>query len=279
MVIYADILIVVNTIIDYFILLLTAKISKCHYRSSRIVLGSVAGGISSVYIFLPQQPFLIELAVKFIFSIIIIVIAFGYIKIKVYFRNVFTFLMTGFIYAGLIMMIWTTFKPNGIFINNSVVYYDISAVLLIVFSVLTYLIITVIMSLTRREAIRAARCVIEIECDQNRLSLNGIFDTGNSVKDVFSSSDVLFVGDDAINKLFGTSFENVIAANRSRYRIIPCKTVNGDGFLEGIRCDKANIIFENKKSEIHKPIIIKSQTEFKDDFDVILNPEILTRME
>ena len=56
MVIYADILILVNTVIDYFLLRASMRLLKLNCRLLRIIVAAFTGGISSLYIFI-SLPF------------------------------------------------------------------------------------------------------------------------------------------------------------------------------------------------------------------------------
>ena len=277
MVIYADVLIIVNIIVDYFILLLTATFSKSKYKNFRLLLGALIGGLSSMYIFLPQQHFLVEISYRSIVAVLIILTSFGFKKFKNFARAVVCFLLSTVVYGGSVMVVWLIFKPNSIVINNSYVYYDISATYLIIFSVVIYLIISVIKTVLKREAVTAKRCELTIKIKNISDDIMGILDTGNSVKDFLSDSPIFFVSDNTFIKLFGAKFDSFKDNLKDRYRLIPCKTVNNDGLLEGLRCDKAIVKTENGQFDFSKPILLKNYNKFSDDFDAIINPEILLR--
>lgn len=277
MVIYADILIIVNTIIDYFILLLSALISKCSYKNFRMLLAAFMGGLSSLYIFLPQQPFIFEIIFRCFSAFIIVLLAFGYKKLKNFVRALLSFTLSTVAYGGAVMALWLIFKPNSIIINNSYVYYDISATFLIIFSVVVYLIITIAKTFLKREAVTAKRCELSIQFQDKKVDILGILDTGNSVYDHLGDSPIFFVSDRTFNNLFKRSFKEIKENYKERYRIIPCNTVNKKGLLEGIRCDSARIKTEVGQFDFTKPILLRNDIDFSDDFDAIINPEILLR--
>ena len=53
-VIYIDILIVTNIIINFFLILLTSKIMYLKINYTRLILGEILGAIYSLYILLPE---------------------------------------------------------------------------------------------------------------------------------------------------------------------------------------------------------------------------------
>ena len=65
MIVYADILIILNFLVDYFILLLTAKFLEIKYHIFRLLLAATLGGMSSLYIFLPSVNTLTDFLYKF----------------------------------------------------------------------------------------------------------------------------------------------------------------------------------------------------------------------
>ena len=141
MTVYADVLFVLNLIIDYFLLRLTAGMLKRDISLWRMLLGATLGAITSLYIFLPQLNPITETVVRIIFCLIISFSAFGFRSKKSFFRATGLFIAVTFGYGGAMTAIWYIFKPDGMIINNSVVYFNISPLFLIVFSVIAYFII------------------------------------------------------------------------------------------------------------------------------------------
>lgn len=274
MIVYVDILILVNSVINYYILLLTTKLNKIDYKGFRLIISAFIGAFFSFFIFSPQQNIIIEIIFKIISSICLVLIAFGYKKRKTFLRNLFIMFSVSFIFAGAMLAVWVLFKPNGLIINNSVVYFNISPVLLITFSVVFYLIFSFLNSVLKRTAKTATRCNVNIILDQKNESFIGIFDNGNSVKDIFGNSEILFIGENSGKKLFG-NLENISNDYKSRYRVLPCSTVTGSKLLEAVRCDKAEIFCDNNKITLNKPIVALSKNVNEDEYSVILNPEIL----
>lgn len=275
MVIYIDVLIFVNILVTFFILLLCIKINKIEYKKIFLVLGSLVGGATSLLIFLPTYNLIIEFIIKLLVAFLCIFTSFGYKKLKIFIRNVFTFYVSTFVYAGCMYFVWGISKSNFIYINNSVVYYDISVLYIIVFSLAFYLIFSFISFFVKREAINAKRATAVIYYKDKSQKLMAIFDTGNSVVDIFGNSVVIIASKNIFENLFDKNFNLKDKSYEKRYRILPCKTVSGKQLLEGIRLDKMLMYFENKSYSFQNPILVLSKEEFADDFDAMLNPEIL----
>lgn len=273
--IYLDLLIGVNIIVNYFLLRLTLKITSCDSKNGRVILSASVGSLSSLYIFVLLDSIIIDLVVKLFFSAVMILIAVGFINIKAFLRNISVLFAVSFLYAGGMLAAWALFKWDTIIINNSTVYLNISPITLIAFSAVFYFLFIIIKSLLKRNAVKAMRCRVKLHFQNKTVELIGIFDTGNSVKDLFSDSQVIFIGEkNAVEFLNGkpSEFQN-------NYRLLPCSTVTGSKLLEAVRIDSARVFAENKEITLLKPILAISDMPIDEEYSLILNPEILNKSE
>ena len=272
MVIYADILMLVNLIVDYFLLLLCGVILKRQTPFWRILLGSVAGAVSSLYIFLPRLNTFVDMLANLFFSAIITLITFGFHSIKYYIRTVFSFFVISFSYAGAMLAVWTIFRPHGLIIHNSVVYYDISPTFLILFSVIGYFISAGVGILLRKKGQSATRCNVCMILGEKSVRSDGLLDSGNSLYDAFGLSQVIIVNRSTVTELFGDNLNTDFC--QSRYRTLPCSTVSDTTLLDGYRIDSAEITVSPKTVLLKKPILAISKTALV-DCGALVNPNIL----
>ena len=104
--------------------------------------------------------------------------------------------------------------------------------------------------------------------------MDGIVDTGNSVEDIIGGGDVIIADDRCVKKLFGNVDIEENSELKTRYRVLPCGTVSGNGTLEGFRCDSATVTDGENTVKLKKPILAVSKTRLKDDYRAIVNPNI-----
>ena len=126
MTIYVDTLIFTNIIIDYLLLILTAKILKINFKYFRVVIASVAGGFSSLIILLPVLNFLCNLGIKTGITAILTFLAFGFNKFNIFFKRVFALFLVTMGFSGIILFLITAFESNFLTVNNSIIYLNIS---------------------------------------------------------------------------------------------------------------------------------------------------------
>lgn len=275
MIVYADVLIFLNTLVDYFLLLVTVKLTGERAKTLRVVAAAFLGGISSLYIFVPQQKIVVELIYKVAVAFLLSWVCFGFKTMKIFIKNTTVLFLTTCGYAGVMFALWAIFKPYGMVINNSMVYLSISPARLALFSVGGYVVFSLLWQIFKKSSSEASRHEITVFADNKQIVLNAIADTGNSLEDVFGKSEVIIADERQVIKLFGAlEVENSPEIAR-RYRILPCSTVSGNDTLKGFRCDKAQIKLGNKNTVLKSPILAVSKTAFNDDYNAIINPKIL----
>lgn len=276
MTVYADILVLLNTLVDYFLLLAAGKIIKRRAGMPRILAASLIGGLASLYIFVPETVFIAGLAFRAAVCALMVLAAFGFSGIKNFLRNCGIFFLVTCGYGGLMIAVWYIFKPNGMLINNSVVYFNISPAVLIGASVAAYVVFIIFSHIFARSSKFAEKCEITVFADDESITMQGIVDTGNSIEDVFGGGEVIIADRKCVKNLFGETDINVNEKLKPRYRLMPCGTVAGGGTLEGFRCDNAVVSDGQRTVTLDKPILAVSKAPLKDEYSAIVNPRIFT---
>ena len=105
------------------------------------------------------------------------------------------------------------------------------------------------------------------------IKIKAIIDSGNSLEDPFSDSEIIITDEKQIKLLFGEDYyQNKELKNR--FRKIPYGTVGGKGLLDAYRCDYAIANSKDSATKLNKPILAISKTDFNDDYSAIVNPRI-----
>lgn len=272
MVVYADILILLNFTVDYFLISLVSRLLKSGSSLARQLLGAAAGGLSSLIIFLPQLDIWTELPIKAAVTAIIALIAFGFRSFRFFLRSIVFLLAVTFGYAGGMLALWQLLRPNGLIIRNSVVYLDISPLILIICSVIAYFTILLLQRILGKNGNAAESCEICVYFEGSSASFTAITDTGNSLEDIFGNSEIIIAEPEAVSSLFENKSETELAR---RYRALPCSTVGGTELLNGYRCDRAVIRTNGNEIKLSQPIVAISKAGFGGDYSAVINPKII----
>lgn len=264
MTVYADVLILLNAVIDYLIISLTSYITDTYIKPLRAVIAAFVGSLFSLLIFLPELFVLLQLAILLLSSALIILVAFGIKNIKSYIKNFFAFAMINVIFSGLMVLFWFIVKPRGMVLNNSVVYFQISPLEFIVSSCVFYVIIRLVQSILKRRERYAKRCNIKLYNNGKTVHIRTIIDTGNSLTDPYSNKPVIITDKDTAEMIFDNLEEQPML-------LLPVHSVMGEGLIPAYSLKKATI--DNIKDT---PVLIAvTDKKFDGDYSGIVSPEIL----
>lgn len=291
MTVYIDVLFAVNMIINYLLLLATAKITKQKTSAIRIALGSLAGALYAVCMFFPQVKMLYTVAAKIVVSFILVSITFTIRRFRLFFKTVFIFYITSFIFGGISLgMFYFTGAGKGTLISNGIFYYNLPLRMLILSSAVAYGVIRMVWKVYRSDKMRDYKKV-DIYLHGKNVSLNALVDTGNMLSDPLTKTPVVVAEFERIQDILPNDFKSVyeelhdspesiilsdnISEMASRLRIIPYSSLGAaDGMLIGFKPDAVKI-----EKQVTDNIIIGiygSHLSKNKDYDALLNPEIIS---
>lgn len=273
MVVYADILIILNVLVDYFLVMAASAVLGRKIKMRRQIFAALVGGLSSLYIFAPNLGFFAETVFRIAVCLLMSLCAFGFGGIKSYLRSFFSLLGATLLYGGAMTAIWTFLKPKSMLVLNSVVYFDISPFVLIAVSIVSYFVFLVLSAILSRTSKYAEKCEITVFADEKSIKVFGILDTGNSLKDSFGNAEVIIADKKHVKELLGDT-DPLNEKLKLRYRVMPCTTVSGDGALDAFRCDSAILSNGERTVTLEKPILAVSKSPLNDDYQAIVNPKI-----
>ena len=225
-VIYADTLFFFNLIINYVLLLVTAKICHSPARRLRFAAAAAFGAAYAVAVLYPSLAFLSSWAVKLAAGVAVALIAFG--GQRAFIRQVLVFLAVTAAFGGAVFAGSLLFGGTGRLSSSAVV-----RVLLPVF-VISYDVLTLLFR-------RAAR-----GRGSRDFRLRALRDTGNSLVDPLTGRPVVIVGLNDIAPLFDTPVRRIVEQLRhasavevfeklgregfgSRFRLVPYSAVGVTG--------------------------------------------------
>lgn len=273
--VYVDILIALNTLVTYFMLLGVKMLSGVKSRLRKLIIASLIGGVSSLYILLPQQSFLIEITVKLIVSIVLALVGYYINSFKILLRTVIYLFSVSFSYAGLMIAFFYALKPNGMIINNGVVYFSVSPLMIIFSSVLCYFVLLLLKRFLRREDVNSKYVDIEFSLNDKIVCCRCLIDSGCAVNDAYGGKKVAIINKTAAYDLFGIETVDTAVklqvSSDSKYRLIPYKTLSSKGIMPAFLIDFARV----DNTIIKKVLLCVSNITFDGDFDGIISPQFL----
>lgn len=284
-VIYIDVLLCVNLLINYVILILEAKLLNLRIKRKRLILSALMGSFYSIFIFFDQINLLISLFIKLLMSITIILIAYGFINTRSFVKSIVTFYFINFIFGGIIFCIWYFISPKGIFIKNGIVYFDISPTFLILSTVVIYFSIKIYQYFLGENDLHNSFCDLEILNNGKTVKLFAKVDTGNSLKEPFSNKPVIVAEYESLKDILPPEVKNYIQDNvedwtakgkkTSLLRVIPYSTVSGEGLLPAFTPEKVTIKYKNKTYIKETFLAISKRNLFLGDYKALVPPDLI----
>lgn len=244
-VIYADVLVIINLYVTYFLLLCTCFISREKPKRVRLALSSFFGGFYSLLILLPTENAFLNFLVKAGAAILPVVIAFKLRGVKTFLRLCVSYLVCNFVFAGLMFALWYFVCPAGMFYDGSVVYFDIDVLTLAIFTVVCYGFMRLFDLIFKSRADINTVFYCKVWLKGSEYKLKAFLDTGNNLTDPFSAKPVIIVSREPFESLY--DFDCPEAGEGIRF--VLCSTVSGKSLLpavcpESIRVEGADTTFE-----------------------------------
>ncbi len=239
MVIYIDVLLFTNILINYCILSATKKFLHINTKEYRLLLGSLTGALFSLTTFLPSLNFFISLTIKFICSITISLISFGYGNIKVFSKYIVSVFLITNIFAAMMIAFYQIAKPSKMAIINDNIYFQIDSVVLVILSVIIYTIILILQKILS-DNYTDTLVNLNVTIDNKEFTCVGKIDTGCTLTEPFSNAPVIIIEKEVLKDV-----------SNKKERIIPYKVLGGSGVIYAVKAQKTIIDKKEVKKEIY----------------------------
>lgn len=237
--IYIDRLFVLNLIIDYFILLGSAKVCGVRLRRLRYGLAALLGALFAACSVLPNADFLSLAPIKLLFGAIMALIAFG--KEEKLLRCTIIFFAVSALFGG---AVWAISLKSGLSVSAAV-YIPLSMPTLILSFGIIYALLSIVFRCTAKNA---AKQIVDVEIHHAGRSaeLRALCDTGNTLIDPVTGDSVIIASACVLCKLIPDcerlSVETLHEFPDYKFRLIPFRAVGTqDGILPAFRPDEIRI--------------------------------------
>lgn len=257
MVIYLDLVLLLNFAYDFLILLTVSFTLKRKVKLYRCILSSIVGALSIFLLFLKINSVILFLLKVFI-SYLMCIIAFKYISIRYTLSNIFYLYLTSIILAGFLYLLNIEFayKQVGmIFVNKGL---SINYLFLIIISPI--ILFLYYLSNKKLKNTYNDYYKLTIVFDNFKIECISLYDNGNNLVDPVTLKGVIIVNGNLLKKIY----------NIRSPMYVPYKTI-GESSI--IKCFKPSYIILNNK-KIYNYLIGESKINFTDGVDAILNKKL-----
>lgn len=271
MVVYVDVLIVLNLYVNYFLIRASAMIMRRVCSRKRCIFSALVGALGSLVILLPELPFWGVVLFKIMLGALVVFIAFGKQKPADFAICSLFFLVISFTFAGVMMALWTFAAPLGMVWSNGTAYFNIPISAIIAFTAAAYCAVRLVRFLADKRLHCNKICAVKITSGKSEITLRGLCDTGNELCDLFSGKPVVVCFFDKIAPLAPEEvldyFDGKLAES---LRVIPCRTVAAETLVPIF---KADITIDGKAAD---GFVGVTKRELGSDIDCVFNPKIIS---
>lgn len=260
MVIYIDVLIFLNVIINYCILCVTRRFLNLKTKHSRLILASFVASLFTLIVFLDINSAIISTLIKLLCVTLMCFIAFFKTDVFTYIKSVCATFIFTLVFSAIAISYYQIFKPKNMVIVNDMVYVHIKPISMIIISAVIYILFLSAKKLLSQNTFNSLVSV-KITIDNKEYTCIGKVDTGNSVVEPFSGSPVI-IAEKSI-------FQNIQPATT---RVIPYAVLGNNGILNGIKAQKVYIDNKEVTKEVYIGIF---DGEIDLNFKSIINSNIL----
>lgn len=187
MVVYLDMLLLLNFVANYLLLLGTGRLTGAVLCRWRIILGAVAGAAYPALSLVPNASWLLQWPCKILVGIVMVLISYGgekrLLKITVFFF-VASAALAGVIFAAGLL------GAGELFLENGLVYSNLNFRLLLLIFVICYFVMSFFF---RRAGRHDSKELVElkIEAVQKKAVLTALLDSGHTLTDPISNRPVV----------------------------------------------------------------------------------------
>lgn len=281
MVIYADILFLVNLYIDFFLLVCVKKFLRLQVSGFRLFLGALAGALCSMTALLPVLDGALSVLVGIASAVLITAAAFAPTRLFAYLKAAAAYWLFSFLFAGFFLLLSNLLPLQNLTVRNGTVYFGISPLMLFLFTLLAYVVISLIKRFMGPAEPDARFVKLVVENLGQSCTLYAKSDTGNTLKEPFSGLPVVVAEAEALKGTAPPGIKEFADGHpdAAGLRLIPFQTISGEGVLPAFKPQK--VYLSGKDSSGHLPcyIAVSSRKLSADSFSAVFNPDLLTGLD
>lgn len=300
MAIYLDIIWALNFLFDSLLLYLTAILLKRDVRLWRILMGGLIGSVIILLSITPLHSYSSHPMVKLLFSVVMVMAAFGFKRLTYFLKGLMTFYLTTFLIGGSLIGVHYFLKFDND-LTSSVMIASVKGFgdpiswlfVLLGFPIAWHLSKKNMESLEMTKIQYDSLIQVWIEIKGKKYQFKGLVDSGNQLYDPISRMPVMFVSiKDVVDQLpkelvrIAQNPDEAILGKQpihadweSLIKVIPSKVVGSDHqLILAIKPDSIVLETNEEIIDVEKGLVSFSMQQLSADdaFQCIVHPKMLT---
>lgn len=279
MVIYADVIFVINFVSIYIMLYILGKIiNRIKLKTIRLILSSAFGAISAVMIFSIEISALYVYAIRILSIFIILLIAFFDLRKRILTQFLWFLLMSGIVMFSMIFLSGMLGKTMGIISKAGILYFDISPKIFLMSFIAAYVLMILFIKLFKNRKNKRYYSMTVVHNDKT-VTVTALFDSGNLLKEPITGKYVSILEWEKAKALLGCDYKFEDLSNHIKELklwAIPFNSLgNPDGMLLGFVADSIMIPEERKTIDKTFIAVYKNKLSKSDEYHALINAGLL----
>ena len=253
-VVYVDTLFFLNLAVDYFLLVLTAKVTGVYIKRSRLLASALVGALLAVLLYFPPLPKALALLLRLAVCCVTALAAFIGEPGKSWPRLLGIFVMVTLLLAGIVLGL--SELGGGARMQNGVLYFEISGTVMALSFMAVYVLSGLVLGKGRASPGRSYQ-EVTAEMGERTVRFRALTDSGNLLRDPMSGRKVIVVESRAIAPLFGgmtgellqsldalapeTALEQLRRCGNTPFWLLPARTAAQNALMVVFRPEKLYI--------------------------------------
>lgn len=278
-VVYVDVLLVVNFMVNFVLLRITALILRQRPVFWRLCLAAALGACGALIIFVPVYNRAVLLIYKLFLTAVMSVAAFGCRGVRRVVLSVFGLFTVSLLTSGLLLLYQVTMCPRGMLVAKGAVYFDIGAGALVGCCIAAYFIAGGLERLLSRGAPKEALCEITVLHAGAVSAFPALIDTGSNLTEPFSHCPVIVCEERALGRAMPPALKGFDLSQPppQGLRLVPFKTLGSTGLLPAFMPDTLLVRRpgESDKKAEDCYIAVLNHPLGAGDYRAVCNPQLL----
>lgn len=254
-VVYIDSLFLLNFVVNYLLLLASARLAGEIFYRLRMAAGAALGAAYAAAVFFPGMGFLLHPLCKLAAAVLMLLCAFGGSRRLL--RVTLVFFGVSAAFGGGIFAV-ELLGGKGLSLDNGIFYSAMDLRLILLSAAACYVVVTLVFSRMARHAAPARELIPAVlTLGTRKVALTALVDTGNTLTDPATNRPVMVAEGEKLRHLFpeGEAPELPLlrdpvfglerlssGAMKGRYRLLPYQAVGVDcGMLLALRLDRVQV--------------------------------------
>ncbi len=249
MILYLDILFVTNWGMDFLLLHGTARLLRIPRRGGRLVAGAAVGALTACAVLLPPMAAWLSVAYKAVAAWLTVGTAFGFGGRAVW-RRCGVFFLLSAAAAGVAVALCFLFAPQGLAVVNGVVYCDMSPLLLVGCTAVSYFLFCLYDRLMTHRRVTGHTYALRMQHGGETVTLPAFYDSGNCLREPFSGAAVAVVPYGLVQRWLSPAWNPACAGLPRGARPVPYTSVGGRGVLPAFCPERMWVVCDGEEREV-----------------------------